>query len=153
MKDASVVSLQAAIAEIGFVIRPVVGTRMMPLMNQNTDTIRLIKAPDRLKKYDIPLYVRPSGEHVLHRIVMVKDNHYVIRGDNTNYTEIVPFDWVIAVADGCSQNGVWHSFDEPNMVKYAKRTVRFWHIRNLLRDNRCFIRSVLFRIWHMFRRK
>ena len=153
MKDASVVSLQAAIAEIGFVVRPVVGTSMMPLLNQNADTVRLVRAPERLKKYDIPLYIRPSGEHVLHRIVKVCENHYVIRGDNTNYTEIVPFDWVIAVADGCSQNGVWHSFDDPDMVKYAKRIVRFWRIRNILRSVRDFVRGAVLRVWHLFRRK
>ena len=153
MKDASVVSLQAAIAEIGFVVRPVVGTSMMPLLDQNTDTVRLVQAPVRLRKYDIPLYVRPSGEHVLHRIVKVCDNHYVIRGDNTNYTEIVPFDWVIAVADGCSKKGVWHSFDEPDMVGYAKRIVRFWHIRNFIRSTRRFLRGVLSRLTRVCRRK
>lgn len=153
MTEPSVVSMQTAIAEIGFVVRPVVGTSMMPLLNQNADTVRLVQAPERLKKYDIPLYVRPSGEYVLHRIVKVCDGYYVIRGDNTNYTEIVPFDWVIALADGCSKNGVWHSFDEPEMMRYAIRTVRFWYIRNFFRKLRNKIRSVLCRILRFFRRK
>lgn len=153
MTEPSVVSMQAAIAEIGFIVRPVVGTSMMPLLDQNTDTVRLIQAPDRLKKYDIPLYVRPNGEHVLHRIVKVCDGYYVIRGDNTNYTEIVPFDWVIALADGCSKNGVWHSFDSPKMRDYAVRTVRYWHIRNWIRGLKQKIRGLLRRLARMFRRK
>ncbi|MBR5279874.1 MAG: S24/S26 family peptidase [Clostridia bacterium] len=146
-------SIQATIAEIGFVVRPVVGTSMMPLLDQTTDTVRLIKAPDRLRKYDIPLYVRPSGEYVLHRVIRVCDGYYVIRGDNTNYTEIVPFDWVIALADGCSQKGVWHSFDEPAMKRYAIRIVRFWCIRNFIRRLRGFVRGKLLRLTRMFRRK
>ncbi len=152
MIDSSVVSMQATINDIGFVVRPVVGTSMMPLLDQNTDTVRLIKAPERLQKYDIPLYVRPGGEHVLHRIVKVCDGYYLIRGDNTNYTEIVPFDWVIALADGCSKNGVWHPFDEPEMMEYAIRTVRFWHIRNFIRGVRGGFRRVLSRFIRVFRR-
>lgn len=142
MSCASDVSMQAAIDKIGFVVRPVVGTSMMPLLDQNTDTIRLVKVKHNLRKYDIPLYVRPTGEYVLHRIVKVCKGYYVIRGDNTNYTEIVPFDWVIAVADGCSKNGMWHSFDEPAIKKYAIRTVRYWHLRNLFRSIKGFIRRI-----------
>ena len=92
MTDPAAISMQHAIHEIGFVVRPVVGTSMMPLLDQQTDTVRLVKAPERLKKYDVPLYRRPDGELVLHRIVKVCADYYVIRGDNTNYTEIVPFD-------------------------------------------------------------
>lgn len=131
MTEDSTVSLIEAIQSIGFVVRPVVGMSMMPLLNQHTDTVRLVAVNRPLVKYDIPLYVRPSGEYVLHRIVKVCKNYYVIRGDNTDYTEIVPFEWVLAVADGCSKNGIWHSFADADMRRYAKRTVRWWTIRNL----------------------
>lgn len=153
MTDPAAISMQRAIHEIGFVVRPVVGTSMMPLLDQQTDTVRLVKAPERLKKYDVPLYRRPDGELVLHRIVKVCADYYVIRGDNTNYTEIVPFDWVIALADGCSKNGVWHSFDEPEMKRYAVHTVRFWRIRNFIRGTKSRIRGGLRRVFRAFRRK
>ncbi len=146
MTEVSSVSLCDAIQKIGYVIRPVVGMSMMPLLNQYTDTVRLVQITKPLAKYDIPLYVRPSGEYVLHRIVKVCDGYYVIRGDNTNYTEIVPFEWVVAVADGCSKNGVWHSFADSDMIRYAKRTVRWWRVRN-------FVRAVRSRIARWIRGK
>ncbi len=136
MIEDNTVSLQETIRKIGFVVRPVKGMSMMPLLNQHTDTVRLVAVTKPLVKYDLPLYVRPDGTHVLHRIIRVCDSYYVIRGDNTNYTEIVPFDWVIAVADGCSRNGVWHSFSDLDMIKYAKKTVRWWHLRNFIRGIR-----------------
>ncbi len=136
MIEENTVSIQDAIQKIGFVVRPVVGMSMMPLLNQHTDTVRLVAVTQPLVKYDIPLYVRPDGAHVLHRIIRVCDGYYVIRGDNTNYTEIVPFDWVIAVADGCSKNGIWHSFSDFDMIKYAKKTVRWWRLRNFIRGIR-----------------
>lgn len=136
MTDVSNVSFLDAIHTIGFVVRPVVGMSMMPLLNQHTDSVRLVAVTRPLVKYDIPLYVRPGGEYVLHRIVKVCDGYYVIRGDNTDYTEIVPFDWVVAVADGCSKNGVWHSFSDIDMKRYAKKTVRWWRIRNFIRSFR-----------------
>lgn len=136
MTDVSNVSLLDAMHTIGFVVRPVVGMSMMPLLNQHTDTVRLVAVTRPLVKYDIPLYVRPGGEYVLHRIVKVCDGYYIIRGDNTDYTEIVPFDWVVAVADGCSKNGVWHAFSDADMKRYAKKTVRWWRVRNMIRSFR-----------------
>ncbi len=133
MTRASAASITEIIDRIGFVVRPVVGMSMMPLLDQNKDTVRLVAVHGLLKKYDLPLYIRPDGAYVLHRIVKVCDGYYLIRGDNTDYTEKVPFDWVIAVADGCSKDGVWHSFSEAAMRRYAVRTVRYWHLRNLVR--------------------
>ena len=143
MTDSTHQSMQDAIRTIGFVVRPVVGMSMLPLLNQETDTVRLIAVNRPLVKYDIPLYVRPSGEYVLHRIIKVCDGYYIIRGDNTDYTEIVPFDWVIAVADGCSKNGVWHSFSDKDMIRYAKRVVRWWRLRNYVRTIRRKISRII----------
>ena len=40
------------------------------------------KSEGRLKKYDVPLYKRDSGQYVLHRILKVRKDDYVICGDN-----------------------------------------------------------------------
>ena len=59
---------------------------------------RIILRPigsERLKKYDLPLYRRPDGKYVLHRIIGVRDGGYVIRGDNTYVKEIVPNEWIL----------------------------------------------------------
>lgn len=59
-----------------------VGNSMEPLICQGRDLIVIEKPSGRLKKYDIAMYRRKSGQCVLHRIVKVKKNSYVACGDN-----------------------------------------------------------------------
>ncbi len=59
-----------------------VGDSMMPLIKQNRDILIIEKPQGRLNKYDVPLYKRDSGQYVLHRILKVRDDDYVICGDN-----------------------------------------------------------------------
>lgn len=59
-----------------------VGTSMLPLIRQGKDIIVISKPEGRLKKYDVPLYRRDSGQYVLHRILKVRENDYVTCGDN-----------------------------------------------------------------------
>lgn len=60
-----------------------VGTSMMPLLKQGRDifTVRK-KDAKRCQKYDVVLYRRPPDKYILHRIIKVRDNDYVILGDN-----------------------------------------------------------------------
>ena len=59
-----------------------VGDSMMPLIKQGRDLLIIEKPDGRLKRYDIPLYKRDSGQYVLHRVLKVRENDYVICGDN-----------------------------------------------------------------------
>lgn len=58
------------------------GNSMLPLLRNNKDTVTLCKAEFPLKKYDVPLYVRENGKYVLHRVVAIENDSYVMRGDN-----------------------------------------------------------------------
>jgi len=74
------------------------GKSMLPLLRDRQDKIILVQAPEKLKKYDIPLYRRHNGQFVLHRIVAVKENGYVLCGDHQWEPEYgVRHDQVIAV--------------------------------------------------------
>lgn len=57
------------------------GTSMLPLLKDGRDQVILSPLPDKLKKYDLPLYQRENGQYVLHRIVKVRDD-YTCMGDN-----------------------------------------------------------------------
>lgn len=63
-----------------------VGDSMMPLIKQGRDILVIGRKPEgRLKRLDIPLYRRdtdPKGKYVLHRILWVRKNDYLITGDN-----------------------------------------------------------------------
>ena len=72
------ITIENAIKENGFYLSTIVGDSMMPLLRNRRDTVKIIPVSGRLKKYDLPLYKRPDGKYVLHRIVKVKKDHYEI---------------------------------------------------------------------------
>ena len=59
---------------------------MYPMLRNRRDTIVIKPVKNRLKKYDVPLY-RRGDKYVLHRIVKVTSEGYVICGDNCLYKE------------------------------------------------------------------
>ena len=57
------------------------GTSMLPMLRQGIDSVTISPAPEKLRKYDLPLYQRENGGYVLHRIVGVGETYTCI-GDN-----------------------------------------------------------------------
>ncbi len=63
------------------------GVSMMPMLRQGKDTFTVVKKTQaRCKKYDVVLY-RRNDQYVLHRVVKVLPQGYVILGDNCLYKE------------------------------------------------------------------
>ncbi len=58
------------------------GTSMYPLLKSGKDRVVIAPVDRALKKNDVPLYKVDNGKLVLHRIIRVKADGYVIRGDN-----------------------------------------------------------------------
>lgn len=76
-------TFEEEIARNGFLLYRNVGDSMLPLIRQGRDLVLVSRKPEgRLKKYDVPLYRRDSGQYVLHRILKVRENDYVLCGDN-----------------------------------------------------------------------
>lgn len=76
-------TFEEVIARDGRLIYTNRGDSMMPLIKQDRDLLVISKKPGcRLRKYDVPLYKRDSGQYVLHRILKVRRHDYVICGDN-----------------------------------------------------------------------
>ncbi len=75
-------TFEEEIEKSGKIIYTNVGDSMMPFIKQGRDVLVISKAEGKLKRYDVPLYKRDSGQYVLHRILKVRENDYVICGDN-----------------------------------------------------------------------
>ena len=75
-------SFEDVIERDGRLVYTNVGDSMRPLIRQDRDILIIEKPNGRLKKYDVPLYKRDSGQYVLHRVLKVRENDYVICGDN-----------------------------------------------------------------------
>jgi len=78
------------------------GRSMMPLLRDKRDAAVLKKPPEDapLKAGDVPLYLRDSGQYVLHRVVSVQpDGRYTMMGDNQTVREYgIRHDQILAVA-------------------------------------------------------
>ena len=64
-----------------------VGDSMWPLIREGRDLLVIERVSGRLGRYDVPLYRRSSGQYVLHRVLKVRDNDYVLCGDNRWHRE------------------------------------------------------------------
>lgn len=100
------------------------GTSMLPLIRPNTDTVMLKKAPEKLKKYDLPLYLREDGRFVLHRVVGVKKDGYVMCGDNQYRREYgIKNEQILAIACGIYRGDKLISTDDDKYIHYCKKQV------------------------------
>ena len=75
-------TFEEQLAKTGKLIYTNKGDSMMPLIKQDRDLVVIEPVHDRLKKYDVPLYKRDNGKHILHRVLKVRRDDYVMCGDN-----------------------------------------------------------------------
>lgn len=106
------------------------GISMLPMIRQGKDGVILSPKTERLKKYDIPLYVRDDGAYVLHRVVKVTDDGYTCVGDNQIGVERgVKHESVIAVVSAFTRNDKLYKTTELSYKLYC----RVWHVTRPLR--------------------
>jgi hypothetical protein len=78
----------------------------------------------------VVLYRRPNGQHVLHRILKVRQNDYVICGDNRRVREFgVPDEWIIGVLTGVVRDGKQISVTDRKYRLYTHLWCDFFWIR------------------------
>jgi len=105
------------------------GTSMLPLFREGRDSVVLSPAPERLRKYDIPLYRRDSGAFILHRVAAVGETYTCIGDNQFVYETGVRHDQIIAVVTGFRRKGRDHTVSEPGYLLYC----RLWHYTRPLR--------------------
>ena len=98
-------SIDALIAKHGESITSTAGFSMYPMLRNRRDMVVIEKVNRPLKKHDVPLYRAKSGKLLLHRILKVESDRYIIRGDNTYVLEYVPKENVIGVLKEFYRNG------------------------------------------------
>lgn len=119
------------------------GSSMLPMLRQGIDSVVLSPVPDRLKKYDLPLYRRADGQFVLHRIVKTGDS-YTCLGDNQFQLEHgVQPQQMIAMVTAFYRGKKRYSVKHPLYWLYC----RFWYysrgIRRFILRGKAWIRRRL----------
>ncbi|MGN1103484.1 MAG: S24/S26 family peptidase [Candidatus Coproplasma sp.] len=92
------------IEQNGYHITKVTGVSMLPLLRQGKDTVMIVKGLP--KKGDVALYEGVDGRVcILHRVLKIKGEIYVMRGDNCVAKEFVPKDKILGVLERIWRNG------------------------------------------------
>ena len=119
-------SIEDYLNENGTLTYSNVGTSMMPLLRQGKDLfIVKKKGTERCKVGDVVLYKRPPDKYVLHRVVEVRSEDYVILGDNCINREYGIRDKdILGIMTGYVRDGVEHSVTEKDYQDYTARILR-----------------------------
>ena len=99
------------------------GISMLPMLRQGIDSVILSPLPQKLKKYDLPLYRRDDGKYVLHRVVEAGQT-YTCMGDNQFVAEPgLRHDQMIALVTAFTRGERTHRVTELGYRLYC----RLWH--------------------------
>ena len=118
------------------------GTSMRPTILGGRDQVVLAALPEKLKKYDLPLYLRDNGQFVLHRIVKVGETYTCIGDNQFVYEPGVRQDQMLALATGFYRKGKYYSTDSIGYQVYS----RLWHWTRPLRWAVIWCRSMFFAV-------
>ena len=122
---------------------PFIGVSMLPMLRMKKDSVELAPLPEKLQKYDLPVYQYPSGKYVMHRIVAVKDDHYLCLGDNTwSYETIYP-EMLVGVVSAFKRGDKRIEVDNWGYRLYSRIWVALFPIRKRIRSVKRWLRRLL----------
>lgn len=141
-------SIEDILKTEGILVSTTVGVSMYPMLRNRKDTIIVRPYVGRLNKYDVPLYKRGT-EYVLHRIIEVLPDSYVIRGDNCEQKEYGVTDGqILGVLTECYRGA---KKVDMNGWKY-KFYVRLWCAMYPLRMLYKRLRRIAGRMWRFIKK-
>ncbi len=137
--------IENIIKEKGYAVSTPSGNSMNPMLKNRRDTVIIKKITAPLKKYDVILYKRKES-YILHRIIKVTNDGYVIRGDNCYFTETDIKDENILgkMTEFYRKNKHYSEKDTVYRIYSVLRVNTYW-LRSFFRK----IRTVLSKIKHL----
>ena len=139
--------IENILVEKGLFVGTTSGVSMYPMLRNRKDTIIIERFSGRLKKYDVPLYKR-GKKYVLHRIIDVKPEYYVILGDNCVEKEYVKEEQILGGLTG------FYRGEKPvdmNGWRY-KVYVRIWcflfPLRYIYKKGKSIVKKIVKGIYH-----
>jgi signal peptidase I len=134
-------TIEDIIAERGSYMTNTLGSSMRPLFKTHRDAV-ILSRPDReIRKYDVVLYKTERG-YILHRVIKIKGDTLIIRGDNTFVREYVKAADVFAYMIAFNRKGKRREITDTSYVLYS----RFWNfiypVRFVLRKIRTFLGKI-----------
>ena len=122
---------------------PFVGVSMLPMLRMGKDAVELAPLPEKLQKYDLPEYQYPSGKYVMHRVVEVREDHYICLGDNTYEYEHITQDMMVGVVSAFKRGEKRIEVDAAGYRLYCRVWCALFPVRKLLKRAKNWLRRHL----------
>ena len=130
----------------GYLVYTNVGCSMMPLLRQRRDIIEIRRKAGRCRKYDVALYKR-GDRYILHRVLKVLPEGYVIAGDHNTFLERdVTDDMILGVMTRVIRDGKSIPVDDWRYRLYVHLWCDFWPVRMAILRAKARARALLRRI-------
>ncbi|MBP3706544.1 MAG: S24/S26 family peptidase [Clostridia bacterium] len=115
--DSSKLNIEAALCEKGEIMTSTSGVSMYPMLRHRKDMVVIKKLDAPLKKHDVAVYRMPSGKLLIHRVLKVTKDCYIIRGDNRLNKEYIKPEWIIGVLKEFYRNGKKYDCETNRLYK------------------------------------
>lgn len=110
--------LEEALNNNSFIIHNIKGNSMLPLLVQDEDLVLVEKTNDNFITLDMVLFTRDS-KYILHRILNIKKNYYLVCGDNQTELEKVYPNQIIGKVTGYYKKGRFVSINDKEYIDYV----------------------------------
>ena len=129
MLEIKVYSFEEMLNNKGYLLYTNVGVSMMPLLRERRDIIEIRPLQGRAKRYDAILY-KQGNNYILHRVLKVRPNDYVICGDHNIRREYgITDDQILGVMTRVIRNGKSITPDNSWYKVYVHLWCDFYHVR------------------------
>lgn len=107
------------------------GRSMEPLLYEGKThvVIEPLRAP--LVPGDLPVYRRPDGVYIIHRLISVRDGVFRTRGDNCLTGEEVPQAWMVGIVTQIYRRGKIIHVTDPAYRRYVRVWNALWPLRSV----------------------
>lgn len=125
---------------------------MLPLLRHRRDIVEIRPLTDRAKKYDAVLY-KQGDKYILHRVLKVRTNDYIICGDHNIQREYgIADDQIIGVMTRVIRDGKSIYPTDWKYKLYVHLWCDFYHVRAAILYGQMLVRAVRMRLKKLLER-
>ena len=111
----------------------IAGTSMEPFLIHRRDKIYFRRPEGKIKKGDMVFFQRKTGEYVMHRVMMVKNDQYYMAGDHQTFLEgPIEENQIFAKVVSVERAGKWITEEDRIWKFYANWWRRLFWVRKVI---------------------
>lgn len=118
LSNSKTLTFEQVLKNEGILVQTTFGVSMFPLLRNGKDNV-VIKPCEKLNKGDVAFYKVNKEKYILHRVINVKPDLYIIRGDNTYRNERVLPKQILGVAVGFYRKDKYISVESRGFKFYS----------------------------------